>query len=756
MKLSSHLSRFFVLLALLCFVGANAVCAVEDKSPHSSASLVSEMKSVRAGTPFTVALRLKMEAHWHSYWRNPGDSGLATKIDWKLPPGFRANTISWPAPQRLEVAGLVSYAYENEVWLLTQITPPAAFNAKSVRIAGKATWLVCKEACFPAEENVALTLPVSRTAPQADARWTKGFSSTRLSLPLVDANWKARVEGKGKTLTLQLQSQSKNSVDFSGAQFFVSDASTLNHATPQKIVRDGNGFRVDLKLSEYSNQLPKRLRGILVLPAGRAWDEAGKRRSLAVDIAVEKAGSLPAIAAATTSSTRSAANPTSSAPPTLVVALFLAFAGGLLLNLMPCVFPVLSLKVLSFVQQSGEDKSRVKKHGLAFGAGVLVSFWVLAGALLLLRAGGAGAGWGFQLQSPLFVAGLSLLLFAVGLNLLGAFEIGVSMTGIGGANLTKSHGYGGSFWSGVLATVVATPCTAPFMGSALGFALSQPATVALLVFTMLGLGMATPYVLLSLNPSWLRVLPRPGAWMETFKQLMAFPIFATVLWLTWVFGLQTGVDGIAYLLGAMLSVGAAAWLWGRFNSVSIARSRRALVQIGTLGALAMAAFSVWRGATMVAEETATSSTRSVAGNASKGAATGVSWQKFSTREVEALTSQGRPVFVDFTAAWCITCQVNKRVTLSQERVLDEFARRGVTLMRADWTRRDAEITRALQSHGRSGVPTYVLYKSKEEATVLPEVLSENIVLNALDSLPIKSLSKSETKLAANDNRDVAQ
>ena len=736
-----------MLLALFCIFGAPASHAAQDKTPHSDATMVAEHKSIRAGVPFTIALRLTMEPHWHSYWRNAGDSGLATKIEWKLPAGFKASTISWPFPQRLETPPLVSYAYENEVWLLTQITPPAKLNAKSVTIYAKAKWLVCKEACYPAEKDVFLTLPISQSAPQGDVRWTKSFASTRSALPLVDASWKARAEGKSKNLTLQVQPQNGQKLDFEGAQFFVSDVSTLNHATPQKVQRYGNGFRIALQLSEYSSALPKRLRGIIVLPVGRAWNEAG-RRSLAVDVSVEKAGAIPVVTTAIASSSGNTSS--SGAPLTLAVALFLAFAGGLLLNLMPCVFPVLSLKVLSFVQQAGEDRSRVKKHGLAFGAGVLVSFWVLASALLLLRAGGAGAGWGFQLQSPLFVAGLSLLLFAVGLNLLGAFEVGVSLTGVGNASVFKAqqHGYGGSFWSGVLATVVATPCTAPFMGSALGFALSQPATVALLVFTLLGLGMATPYVLLSLNPSWLYVLPRPGAWMETFKQLMAFPIFATVLWLTWVFGLQTGVDGIAYLLGAMLCVGAACWIWGRFNAAHTVTSRRVLVQMGTLVALCFAAFATWRGASIESEATATSSTRS--------AANGVSWQKFSAREVEALTSQGRPVFVDFTAAWCITCQVNKRVTLSQESVMNEFARRGVTLMRADWTRRDAEITRALQSHGRSGVPTYVLYKSKEEATVLPEVLSENIVLNALDSLPIKSLSKSETKLAANDNRDVAQ
>lgn len=734
---STILAPFF--LALLFLVPAFQIQAraqAKDESPHSEAALIAEQTSLQPGTPFTVALRLRMEPHWHSYWKNPGDSGLATTIAWKLPPGFKAGPIQWPHPERLSTPPLVAYVYENEVWLLTQITPPANLPVgQSIALKAHAEWLICKEACVPAKSDVAVTLPVASTAPAADARWSAAFAKTRAALPALPQGWTLGAEAGPKSLVLRVQPPAGTGVSPEGAEFFAGENSVISYDAPQKITRGDDGFRIALSTSEYATAAPKRLRGILVAPEGKAWNADGLR-TLAIDVPLggQATGTAVTAAAATPTATASTTDAGGGAPLTLLVAVGLALLGGLALNLMPCVFPVLSLKILSFVKQSGDDKSRIKKHGFAFGAGVLLSFWALAGVLLLVRAGGGGAGWGFQLQSPAFVAGLALLLFGVGLNLLGAFEVGLSLTGLGTRSAPAAQaGYGASFCSGVLATVVATPCTAPFMGAALGFALAQPALPALLVFTALGVGMATPYVVLSLNPSWLKKLPRPGVWMETFKQLMAFPIFATVLWLAWVFGLQTGVDGIALLLGSMLLLGGAAWLWGRWSAVALPTARRTLVGAGSLILLVLALSTAWRGAN-------TSAPAPVAA-AGEGKA---AWQPFSASRLEQLTAEGKPVFVDFTAAWCLTCQVNMRVTLARPTVMQAFADRGVTLMLADWTRRDAEITRALESHGRSGVPTYILYGGKEaKPQILPEVLSEAAVLDALKTLPPRLAADAE-------------
>jgi thiol:disulfide interchange protein DsbD len=723
-RLQNPLLLFFLLL--FC-VNANA--QKKDTSPHSDIALVSEKTSIQPGTPFWVAARLRMEPHWHSYWKNPGDSGLATSLSWELPAGFKAGPIVWPHPEKIPTPPLMSYGYENEVWLLTQITPPKTLPQKSVTLRAKAKWLVCKEACLPASDDISLSLPVKNETPALDTRWQSGFAKTRAAVPTTETAWKVRAEraANGKDFVLRLRPPTGiNIADWKSDEiyFFASEPSLIESATPQKIQKKEGEWILPLALSEYSEEIPKNLTGILLAPKNGAWNNDGSR-ALAVDTPIEKAGAavLPAAEKATPAA---ATTEDGGGAPTLLIALALALGGGLLLNLMPCVFPVLSLKILGFVQQAGEDKSRIKNHGFAFGAGVLLSFWALAGVLLAVRAAGVGAGWGYQLQYPPFVAALVILLFLVGLNLLGAFEIGVSLTRLGAAGSTpgSAHGYGSSFWSGVLATIVATPCTAPFMGSALAFALTQPAATSLLVFTFLGIGMALPYVVLSLNPAWIKKLPRPGAWMETFKQLMAFPMFATALWLLTVFGLQTGVEGMAYLLGALLLLGGAIWLWGRWAGSTLSPLSRWSVRAAALVSLVLAIGVAWNGSKLLPPAASASEVSSQ-----------TAWQEFSPEKVEAALAEGRPVFIDFTAAWCITCQVNKRVALHTDEVSKEFADRNVVLLRADWTRRDETITSALEKYGRNGVPTYVLIKDSDaEPQILPEVLSPSIIVNALQDV----------------------
>jgi thiol:disulfide interchange protein DsbD len=402
------------------------------------------------------------------------------------------------------------------------------------------------------------------------------------------------------------------------------------------------------------------------------------------------------------------------------MALLFSFLGGLILNLMPCVLPVLSLKVLSLVNEAG-DRSRAWRHGLAFTAGVLVLFWALSGSLLALRAAGHQAGWGFQLQSPGFVVFLVFLFFAIGLNLFGVFEVGTALTTAGGLADRKT-GLAASFWGGALATIVATPCTAPFMGSALGFALGQPAWVAILVFTMLGLGMATPYMLLTQFPALMRFVPKPGAWMESFKQFMGFLIMGTVVFLLWLFGRQVGVNGMGLLLAGLVVAGIGAWVYGK-GSAPGATPRARLVAVAA--AVALTVLGVLIGLTPV--QAAPDVAQSSAGNSVPG----IEWERYSTARVEELRASRTPVFIDFTADWCLTCQVNERVAFTAE-VKERFESADVVMLKGDWTLRDDEITRALASYGRQGVPVYVLYGPDGQHRLLPELLSPGIVLSALD------------------------
>jgi thiol:disulfide interchange protein len=493
-------------------------------------------------------------------------------------------------------------------------------------------------------------------------------------------------------------------------RFFATEGPLLEYAAPQKVTT-GDGFlTMELVRSPYLSDTPARIAGVLVSPAGltAAGDPA-------IELAIElgEAAALPA----------TLTNGGSALPVSLWFALLLAFAGGMILNLMPCVFPVVSLKILSFVQMSGDEPRRLRLHGLSFAGGVVLAFWALAGLLLLLRAAGEEIGWGFQLQSPGFVAAMAFLLFGLGLSLAGVMDIGTSLTRLGGAE--SRHGsFRSSMLNGMLATVVATPCTAPFMGAALGFAMIQPAAASLLIFTSLAAGMAAPYVALSTWPYLLRFLPRPGAWMVRFKQAMAFPLFATVAWLVWVFGIQTGVDGVLRLLIGLTLLALAVWIWGQWSTLSATpRARWSARAAG--GAFLIAGLLV-----AVTSEPVTAE---VSGAQAAVRSSGIDWEPWSAQRVAELRAAGTPVFIDFTAAWCLSCKVNERVAFSSTAVHELVRERGIAMLKADWTSRDPEITRALAEFGRSGVPLYVLYDADPYAAprLLPEILSPGILTSAL-------------------------
>jgi thiol:disulfide interchange protein DsbD len=704
---STVMPRLLPALALLCAL-LPAAQAAPVRTERVEAELHAERTAAAPGKPALVGLRLRMDEHWHTYWRNPGDSGLPTKIRWTLPEGWKAGPIQWPYPEAQRVGPLMNYGYSDEVMLLVELTPPADARPGPVTLGADADWLVCKDICIP--EKATLSLPFAVAAAEGEAAGANAtlFAKARARLPVAVSGWTAESAIAGNRLTLRVIPPA-GAVAPAKVQFFPLRENFVDHPAPQSLARDGSGVRLEVKLVEPVPADVREAAGLLV--AESAWPGHAGRR--AVELAMPVVASLPAPAAAVGA-------PAGETGGSLLVALAFALAGGILLNLMPCVFPVLGIKVMGFVRHAHGDARAMWLQGAVFSAGVLASFLALAGLMLLLRAGGSELGWGFQLQSPAFVTLLAALFFVMALNLFGVFEWGgfaQSMT----SNLSARGRYADAFLAGVLATVVATPCTAPFMGAAVGFTLAQPAAVSLAVFATLGAGMALPVLLLSLFPQALKRLPKPGPWMETFKQVMAFPLFATVIWLAWVLGAQAGNDAVVALLAGLLAIGIGAWIYGRWaNSEGLAR-------------LVFAALFATAGLWLAWPGAGTAPSQARAAVAAPGQ---IAWEPWSPERLAELRAAGRPVFVDFTAAWCVTCQVNKRVALSREEVVKALADRGVVALKADWTNHDPRITAALAELGRNALPVYALYApGQAQPKLLPEVLTASLVVDEVSRLP---------------------
>ena len=689
------------------------------RTDNAEAELVAAATAVVPGQALQAGLRVKHDPHWHTYWQVPGDSGLPTQIRWTLPPGWSAGPIEWPVPQRFPVGPLMNFGYDGEVLLPVALTPPPGLAAgPMVEFAARADWLICADVCIPGGADLKLSLPVRDTA--APSTHAALFAATRQQIPQPTA-----LAGAAATIEdnrIRLAFEPKAAVQ--EAVLFPLEEARLEAAAPQVVkVEDG---KIALYLTAAQPVAPdfKALKGVLVVDGGPARANAGGWAGV-IDLPLV-AGTVASVGAAPTAITY--ADGAQSVSIGLAGALIGAFIGGLILNLMPCVFPVLSLKLLSLMQhQRAGDAAHVRHaplsaHGWAFVGGVVASFVLLAAVLVALRAGGAQLGWGFQLQTPWVVAALATLFFVIGLNLLGAFEFsfGGGLASSNLANRLQSDRVTGSFWTGVLAVIVAAPCTAPFMGAALGFAATQPAAIALSVFAVLGLGMATPYLLLTLFPALLSRLPRPGAWMERFKQIMAFPMFATSVWLLWVLAQQVDANSVGLALAALVLVGMAAWALG--VSQRGARGFRWLA-LGTAGLAVYAVLSATGTDATAAPEARGGAKQSAAG-----------WDAWSKAENDRLLAAGKPVFVDFTAAWCVTCQANKQLVLNKDAISRAFEDKGVVRLRADWTNRDEEITRELARFKRNGVPLYVMYDRKGQARVLPELLTEGKVLEALAEL----------------------
>ncbi|MGC2636981.1 MAG: thioredoxin family protein [Acidobacteriaceae bacterium] len=677
-----------------------------SQSQHVTVRLLVPERELYRGDQFDAGLDFKLESGWHVYWTNAGDSGEPPKIDWKLPPGITAGPMQFPAPKRLPLGPLMDFGYENEVVFplsmqVAKMSDPVDVGSEPV-IAAHVSWLVCREVCIPGKADLQLKRLV---APVPEGPWGNQAAEDLIRkfralvpkpLPTSDS---AHFQTTPTGFVLDLDTGAKQT----SAQFFPLDETVIANAAPQPARATANGVQLTLTKDENLQGTPQVLNGVVELADGSAYVIHATPGAAAAN-----APSQPAVA-----------------PGGLMRAAGLALIGGILLNLMPCVFPVLFIKGLALVQSSQQERARLRAHGWVYTLGILVSFWAVVAVLLGLRAAGRQLGWGFQFQSPIFLAVMAMLLFFLGLALAGQFEIGLSLTSAGGS-LAQQHGYAGSFFTGVLAMVVATPCTAPFMGAAVGYALAHSALVSFAVFTALGLGLALPYLALAYFPAWARLLPKPGAWMEILKQAVAVPIFATVIWLVWVFAQIAGTNALIGLLAAFLLLAIAGWVLGRWPGKAAGTVVAVLVLAAAVGT------SVWSVRAFGDSNPRLIAKSDVIVLDVKGV-----WQPWSPDLVAKDRAQGRPVFVDFTASWCLSCQVNERVILDSDAVEQKFRDSGVALVRADWTNQDPDITRALAALGRSGVPTYAIYPADPGAPpqVLPEVLTRGIVLSALNSLP---------------------
>lgn len=713
-------SFLLLLFVLLLPVADRAAASARVEREYTTAELVSEVAAVAREQSFWVGLRLTPREGWHTYWRTPGDSGMPTHIEWELPAGVSAGPIVWPAPQRIDYGPLVNFGYKRPVVLLTRLTiAREAELGASLPLKARADWLVCEEICVPEDAELTLDLPVATDladgALPSDSRGAALIAAATAEVPRA-VPWEGRFAEAGDRVAFEIQPLNIDPSRVSGSFFFPIEEGVMVNAAPQAaewkddrlVIRTERGFARDL---------PK-VSGVLRL----ALDGRDKFFEVTLTRADRASATalLPAAPLGQPSGAGDASTAGDGASGGILRALLFAFIGGLILNLMPCVFPVLSLKALSVAAKAGQDKGAVRAEALVFTAGVLASFLVIAGGLLLLRAGGEMVGWGFQLQSPLVVTILAYVLFLVGLNLSGFYEFSSRFAGIGGT-LAARPGYGGAFFTGVLATVVATPCTAPFMAAAVGFALVQPPLVMLAIFIALGLGLAAPFLLFAAAPGLQRLLPKPGPWMVTFKEFLAFPMYGAAGWLVWVLAQQTGPSGVAAALLGMVLLAFAIWAFRRAGG----RARIFARVIGLAAAalaLALAVMPQDEGAAVAA-----------GGNGSSGPVPSVA---YAPETVADFRAEGRPVFVNFTAAWCITCLVNERVALRSDAIAQAFADANVAYVKGDWTNRDPVITQALREFGRSGVPLYVLYPPDDDRKpiVLPQILTEDTVLQALSSL----------------------
>lgn len=712
------LHPFNMLLAMFLLLNMGTSLAASDHvaTEQVHAQLVASVDSVRPGDEIYLGVHQRIIPHWHTYWLNPGDSGIATTIAWELPKGAKVGEILWPIPGRSSLGPVTNYSYENEVTLPSKIKVPVdAKIGSSFSVQATVDWLVCREECIPQQVKLSLSLPVTALS-KASVDGKRLIDQALEQLP-VTSPWPVRAQFNKDGLSLLIASAELQSKQVKDAWFYPAEWGKIAQSVSQPRYIDGDVAVLKLHSGDAPLKPNEALVGVLVVTEQSATG-AVSRRGFNINV-------IPAPVAADTQ----AISKTATSDLGFAAALLLALLGGVILNLMPCVFPVLSIKALSLVSHASQPPLQTRLQGVAYTVGVLASFALLSGILIVLKASGSQIGWGFQFQSPLFVLAVAYLMFTVGLSLSGVFTIGSSIAGVG-SSLADKTGYTGSFFTGVLATIVATPCTAPFMAAALGYALTQPPFKLMAIFLSLGFGLALPYLLLTSWPTLQKRLPKPGVWMERAKQVLAFPMYAAAVWLVWVLAQQAGANSVALALGGMVVIAFAAWLYDSTRNAS---------QFARHGGAGVATFSL-----VVTLAGSYIGIDSGAANAAiNPAATQTSakhWDTYTPERLEQLLAEGKPVFLNFTAAWCISCLVNECVALSNSGVVSAFNQSGITYLKGDWTNRDVHITEILTKFGRSGVPLYVFYPAGVGAKPieLPQILTPDIVLSAIKSTSLIS------------------
>jgi thiol:disulfide interchange protein/DsbC/DsbD-like thiol-disulfide interchange protein len=707
--------------------------------------LRSAARAVAPGDTIPVAIRLLPNPGWHTYWRHAGDVGSAPVVTWRLPDGFTAAPLRWPTPERIEAPPLTSYGYEREVHLLGAVhVPPSARVGSTAKLEATLTWVVCLEECFSGDVDVALTVPVAASTV-ADAAVARVLAAEAARIPARRDGWAFRAAADSAGVLLHVYPPDQAGIASVGTtprvQFFIDSAGVIDHAAQPGVRTIPTGLELQIGRSAYAAGTPSRITGVLAIDTATSAGGA-PHMVLEVDAPVVARAQLAAVA-----------------PPTagaaggwvaLAVAGLLALLGGTLLNLMPCVLPVLSIKAFGIAEAAAHDGRTARRHVVLFGAGVLVSMWALVGVLLALRAAGTEVGWGYQLQNPAVVGALALLVFAAGLNMAGVFDL-VPVGGGLSAAASRTPRSVEAFLGGVLVTALATPCSAPFLAAAVAYAVTAGAAASFVVFTALGLGLVWPLAMVAAVPCLRAWLPRPGAWMVTLRQVLAFPLFATVVWLAWVLGRQAGVNALVALLAACTLLAFGLWALGRFGTLAAPTGRRRLVQGLAIASVAAALALVWRAPAQGAAAQGVVQARSAA--SASGVEGALAWRPYSAELLEAQRDSGRVVLVDFTADWCLTCQVNERVAFGSGAVRAAIRDHGVTLLKADWTTRDPAVTRALAAFGRNSVPFVVIYPRARDAApiILPTLLTSGIVTGAFQRAAASS-SPVQTSAALTSGR----